>query len=133
MNSPPASPNNEIKPPLLPPKQTRINSFIRKPNCSVSEQCPKLLTESRFDSLKKHHNTAESNNSDHIRITENTKEISVESGILNSFKEIISDNNTVNFNHEANDNHVVLRQKLYKVRIFSINIFSYLMDTPQNV
>lgn len=133
MNSPPASPNNEIKPPLLPPKRTRNNSFNRKPNSSTTEQCPKLLIETRFDSLKKHHNTVESNNSEQIRITENTKEISEESGILNSFKEIFSDNNSNNFKHEPNDNQVVLRQKLYKVRIFSINISSYLMDTPQNL
>ncbi|CAO1335881.1 unnamed protein product [Diamesa tonsa] len=111
LNSPPTSPNNEIKPPLLPPKRTRINSFNRKSNCTTSELLhPKLLTENRFDSLKTHPNTIDP------KTIENSKVISeISENKINNFNEILNKNSigsrsdiscTEDSKQETNENQV---------------------------
>ena len=117
MNSPPASPNNEIKPPLLPPKRTRINSFNIKSNCTSSEYYPKLLTENQFGSLKSHPKTFDA------KTIENSKVISkISENKINNFDEILNKNSfgstsdiryTDNLKPETNENQVVLRHKVY--------------------
>lgn len=119
-----------MKPPLLPPKRTRINSFNRKSNYNTSEQCPKILTENRFESLKTHPNVVDS------KTTENSKVISdISESLINNFNEIIhknsiesrSDNSCIdNCKQDTSENQVVLRHKQYKVLIFSIMSFNYL-------
>ena len=120
LNSPPASPKSDIKPPLLPPKRTRINSFNRNSNCTkTSENSPIISTGKQIDSLKLQHHTTDP------KTLEKNGSIAQSKGIseIKNFNEIINNKSigsrdAVNFTdckQDSNENEVVLRNKQNKV------------------